>query len=183
MTHSKRRVPGADDRSHGRSTDGDNGTADAVMGAPWALGCQRPRRDSTPRIWISTLSDLGQGNYNAFAVALEREGFGSPYENDSYDQLHAQLADLVAQARGTANADFLAHALIAAVRSDLIEHLRNHPDIDAEAGLRELVHNVLSPATPGQPAEEESPRSCGRGPCGGGVGRCPRHPAPHTIIR
>ncbi|MEU6019959.1 TetR/AcrR family transcriptional regulator [Micromonospora sp. NPDC048871] len=81
--------------------------------------------------------------HRILTLALEREGSGSPYQNSGYTQLHAQLTDLVGQARGTDNAAFLAHALIAAVRSDLIEHLRNHPEIDAEAGLRELVYDVL----------------------------------------
>jgi AcrR family transcriptional regulator len=77
------------------------------------------------------------------ALALEREGSGSPFHNDGYGRLHAQLATLVTQARGHADAEFLAHALIAAVRSDLIEHLRTQPAVDPEAGLSALVRSVL----------------------------------------
>ncbi|MEV7871096.1 TetR/AcrR family transcriptional regulator [Streptomyces sp. NPDC088124] len=77
------------------------------------------------------------------ALALEREGYGSPYQNESYDSLHAQLKTLIAHTRGTTNADFVAHGLLAAVRSDLVEHLHAHPDTDPEAGLRALVEGVF----------------------------------------
>ncbi|MEC4020743.1 TetR/AcrR family transcriptional regulator [Streptomyces sp. H27-D2] len=56
-------------------------------------------------------------------LALENAGSGSPYRNDAYSLWHAELATLLAEARGDGSADFLAHALLAAVRSDLIEHL------------------------------------------------------------
>ncbi|MFD3826546.1 TetR/AcrR family transcriptional regulator [Streptomyces sp. NPDC058625] len=78
------------------------------------------------------------------ALALERDGSGSPYRNSSYDRLHAQLATLTARARGTADADFLAHALLAAVRSDLVEHLHAHPGTDPRAGLRALVRSIFA---------------------------------------
>ncbi|MEU3144658.1 MULTISPECIES: TetR family transcriptional regulator [unclassified Streptomyces] len=78
------------------------------------------------------------------ALALERDGSGSPYRNGSYDRLHAHLAALVARARGTADAaDFLAHALLAAVRSDLVEHLHHHPGTDPRTGLRALVRSIF----------------------------------------
>ncbi|MGY0068208.1 TetR/AcrR family transcriptional regulator [Streptomyces sp. QTS137] len=78
-------------------------------------------------------------------LALEREGFGSPYRNSSYDRLHAHLATLATRARGTAHAaDFLAHALLAAVRSDLVEHLHHHPGTDPRAGLHALVRSIFT---------------------------------------
>ena len=53
-------------------------------------------------------------------LALESAGGGSPYRNEAYDHWHALLAGLVAEARGPQAADYLAHALLAAVRSDLV---------------------------------------------------------------
>lgn len=91
------------------------------------------------RIWTFKQQHRG------LTLALEREGQGSPYQNGSYDRLHAQLAGLITDARGAADAGFLAHALLAAVRSDLVEHLRGQPDEDAIAGLHELVRRVLGP--------------------------------------
>ncbi|MEU6121396.1 helix-turn-helix domain-containing protein [Streptomyces sp. NPDC047123] len=56
-------------------------------------------------------------------LALESAGSGSPYQNDTYTLWHTELTALLVEARGEKDADFLAHALLAAVRSDLIEHL------------------------------------------------------------
>ncbi|WP_430782429.1 TetR/AcrR family transcriptional regulator [Actinoplanes sp. G11-F43] len=81
--------------------------------------------------------------HRVLALALEREGSGSPYQNEAYDRLHTGLTALITRARGPENADFLAHALLAAVRSDLVEHLRERPDTDPEAGLRALVSAIL----------------------------------------
>ncbi|MCA2214193.1 TetR/AcrR family transcriptional regulator [Jidongwangia harbinensis] len=80
------------------------------------------------------------------ALALENAGAGSPYRNEAYDRWHALLTGLVAEARGPESADYLAHVLLAAVRSDLVEHLRDRSDDRWTAGLRLLVRSVLSPA-------------------------------------
>ncbi|GAA1650865.1 TetR/AcrR family transcriptional regulator [Actinoplanes couchii] len=74
------------------------------------------------------------------ALSLDRAGQGSPYRNDSYDDALGRLKDLLAH-HGE-QADFLAHALLAAVRSDLVEHLRDRPDEEIAAGLRTLVDRV-----------------------------------------
>ncbi|MFF0152255.1 TetR/AcrR family transcriptional regulator [Micromonospora sp. NPDC005203] len=76
-------------------------------------------------------------------LALEGAGSGSPYRNAAYDHWHALLAGLVARARGPQTADYLAHALLAAVRSDLVEHLRDWPDDRWDTGLNALVGSVL----------------------------------------
>ncbi|MFI5927565.1 hypothetical protein ACIA3K_16445 [Micromonospora sp. NPDC051543] len=76
-------------------------------------------------------------------LALESAGGGNPYRNEAYDHWHALLADLVTEARGPQSADYLAHALLAAVRSDLVEHLRDWPEDRWHAGLGALVGSVL----------------------------------------
>ncbi|AVZ73257.1 TetR family transcriptional regulator [Streptomyces lunaelactis] len=84
-------------------------------------------------------------------LALESAGSGSPYLNDAYALWHAQLASLLAEVRGERDADYLAHALLAAVRSDLIEHLATsgtspqhiHDGVDA------LARAVLAAPAPG----------------------------------
>lgn len=91
------------------------------------------------RVW--TFKERHRG----LTLALERDGHGSPYRTDGYDRLHGMLTGLLTEARGPANAGFLAHALLAAVRSDLVEHLRREPDIDPLAGLRDLVHLTFRP--------------------------------------
>lgn len=80
----------------------------------------------------------------ALARELENMGGGSPYTNTSYGQLHARLTEMVAEARGPDTADFLAHALLAAVRSDLVEYLGDWSEERLRAGLTTLVHSVLN---------------------------------------
>ncbi|GAA2469986.1 TetR/AcrR family transcriptional regulator [Winogradskya humida] len=81
--------------------------------------------------------------HRVLGLAFERAGHGSPYTNAGYDWWHAELAGLIAAARADAPAGFLAHALLAAVRSDLVEHLRGRPDTDVHAGLQDLVRSVF----------------------------------------
>ncbi|MFI2711259.1 TetR/AcrR family transcriptional regulator [Micromonospora sp. NPDC018662] len=83
------------------------------------------------------------------ALALENSGNGSPYRAGSYEDWHARLTVLVVDARGPGSAEYLAHALLAAVRSDLVEHLRDWSDERWEAGLDELVRSVLTVPPPG----------------------------------
>jgi AcrR family transcriptional regulator len=80
----------------------------------------------------------------ALVLALERAGRGSPYQGATYGRWHSHLAGLVAEVHGPADADFLAHALLAAVRSDLIEHLADQPLERVRGGLALLVRRVLS---------------------------------------
>ena len=96
--------------------------------------------------------------HRVLTLALEREGFTSPYRNDSYDRLHAHLTELVTRARGPRNAGFLAHALLAAVRSDLVEYLRERPGVDPREGLRDLVVSILGPESADQGRGDENPR-------------------------
>jgi AcrR family transcriptional regulator len=72
-------------------------------------------------------------------LALENAGRGSPYGNEDYGRMHALLAGLLDRD----DADFLAHALLAAVRSDLVEHLRDQPAATIRSGLAALVDAVF----------------------------------------
>jgi AcrR family transcriptional regulator len=79
----------------------------------------------------------------ALARALESLGSGSPYTNPDYAGWHARLTELIADERGPASADFLAHALLAAVRGDLVEHLADWPEARLHEGLTALVDSIL----------------------------------------
>ncbi|ATL32880.1 TetR/AcrR family transcriptional regulator [Streptomyces formicae] len=94
--------------------------ADVVSGPP-PLGPGAPADervlallDATLRLKLDT---------RPLMLALESAGSGSPYRNDTYALWHGELTALLTAARGARDAEFLAHALLAAVRSDLIEHL------------------------------------------------------------
>ncbi|MDA2810888.1 TetR/AcrR family transcriptional regulator [Nocardiopsis sp. RSe5-2] len=78
----------------------------------------------------------------ALSRALESLGGGSPYTNAAYGHWHGRVTALIAEARGPEAADFLAHALLAAVRSDLVDHLADWPDARLKAGVEELVRSV-----------------------------------------
>lgn len=57
------------------------------------------------------------------ALALEGTGRDSPYEAEHYELWHHTLRAALEQIPGLDDADFTAHALLAAVRADLVEHL------------------------------------------------------------
>ncbi|MGP3924059.1 TetR/AcrR family transcriptional regulator [Streptomyces sp. 8N616] len=94
--------------------------ADAVAGPP-PLGPGAPA-DERVLALLDALLRL-KLEIHPLMLALESAGSGSPYRNDTYALWHTQLASLLAEVRGEQDTDFLAHALLAAVRSDLIEHL------------------------------------------------------------
>ncbi|MGW4467967.1 TetR/AcrR family transcriptional regulator [Micromonospora sp. NPDC004704] len=76
-------------------------------------------------------------------LALENAGSGSPYLNSTYGRWHSQLTEIVAGVHGPETADFLAHALLAAVRSDLIEHLRDQPPERLREGVAHLARTMV----------------------------------------
>lgn len=79
----------------------------------------------------------------ALMLALENGGNGSPYATVMYDPWHAHLAGIVTEVHGPHDAPFLAHALLAAVRSDLIEYLRDEPD-RVRSGLAALTRAIVA---------------------------------------
>lgn len=87
-----------------------------------------------------------KSRHGVLTASLEHEGAGgvSPYRAPSYGGWHAALREeLVAAWPGSA--DFLAHALLAAVRSDLVAHLHQMPEDAVRRGLRDLVLALLAP--------------------------------------
>ncbi|MEU4536870.1 TetR/AcrR family transcriptional regulator [Streptosporangium sp. NPDC023825] len=91
-------------------------------------------------------------------LALENAGSGSPYRNSTYDRWHRHLAEIVAEVHRPDDADYLAHALLAAVRSDLIEHLGDQPPERTRDGLACLVRVVLAGDPAGRAPEPDRPR-------------------------
>ncbi|CAM5237681.1 TetR/AcrR family transcriptional regulator [Streptomyces fumanus] len=62
-------------------------------------------------------------DHRHLALALESDGGGSPYGAEHYDRWHTLLRTTLEGVPGLADGDFAAHALLAAVRADLVEHL------------------------------------------------------------
>ncbi|WP_217168250.1 TetR/AcrR family transcriptional regulator [Streptomyces sp. AC512_CC834] len=68
------------------------------------------------------------------ALALEAAGRDSPYGAGHYERWHTLLRTVLEQVPGLSDGEFAAHALLAAVRADLVEHL---------AGVRGLPHDRM----------------------------------------
>lgn len=79
------------------------------------------------------------------ALAMDASD-GNPYRSGDYLRWHVLLTGLVRQARGPEGAGFVAHALLAATRTDLVGHLGGWPDPGLQNDLAVLVEAVLGPA-------------------------------------
>ena len=85
------------------------------------------------------------------ALALEEAAGISPYSVDNYGRWHGLLRDLLRQIPGVAGADFTAHALLAATRADLVEHLAGEEQVppgQLRTDLARLTARVLGTAAP-----------------------------------
>ena len=74
-------------------------------------------------------------DHRHLALALEGTGADSPYRTEHYERWHTLLRDLLDRIPGQADSTFTAHALLAATRADLVEHLAGEKGATRE-GLR-----------------------------------------------
>jgi len=107
------------------------------------LGSEDRARTPADRVLrvLLALVDFKQDN-RVLAAAIESSD-GNPYHQSFYLQWHAFLRQSLIEARGPANADFLAHALLSSVRSDLLGLLDDWPRRHLRAGLEALVVAVV----------------------------------------
>ncbi|MFF3706382.1 TetR/AcrR family transcriptional regulator [Streptomyces phaeochromogenes] len=87
------------------------------------------------------------------ALALEATGSDSPYQAEHYERWHSLLRSALEQIPGLTNSDFTAHALLATVRADLVEHLAGRKDVpreDIRKQLASFVAEVLGGTGPGE---------------------------------
>ncbi|MFD7429171.1 TetR/AcrR family transcriptional regulator [Streptomyces sp. NPDC059818] len=118
-------------------------------GAP-PLGPTTPPLQRVPAVLDAVLCFKLDNRH--LALALEGTGRDSPYEAEHYELWHHTLRAALEQIPGLDDADFTAHALLAAVRADLVEHLVGQQRTTREgmrAQLASFTARVLdSPATP-----------------------------------
>ncbi|MFJ6749333.1 TetR/AcrR family transcriptional regulator [Streptomyces sp. NPDC091266] len=85
------------------------------------------------------------------ALALEGTGGGSPYAAEHYERWHSTLQEALKHLPGPADSAFTAHALLAATRADLVEHLLGQQRMTRDqlrADLKAYTARVLgSPAS------------------------------------
>ncbi|MET4922435.1 TetR/AcrR family transcriptional regulator [Streptomyces sp. PSRA5] len=85
------------------------------------------------------------------ALALEGIGGDSPYQAEHYQRWHGTLRAVLEQIPGLTDSDFTAHALLAAVRADLVEYLagqRGVPREQMRAQLAAFTAKVLGGGVP-----------------------------------
>ncbi|MGW8783837.1 TetR/AcrR family transcriptional regulator [Streptomyces sp. NPDC055796] len=104
---------------------------------------------SSPRERVLALLDASLSfkieNRNLMAAA-EDAGLSSPYQAGHYGWWHGTLRAALEQVPEVRDADFTAHALLAAIRADLVAHLVDEQKMTPEAlrsSLAAYVDNVL----------------------------------------
>ncbi|UZI30280.1 TetR/AcrR family transcriptional regulator [Streptomyces sp. VB1] len=98
---------------------------EAVEAGPPPLGPATPPRQRVPAL-LDTLLCFKLDNRRLMLALEEGGSSGSPYQADHYERWHGLLAAMLGQIPGLTDSDFTAHALLAAVRADLVEHLAGH---------------------------------------------------------
>ncbi|GGY12334.1 TetR/AcrR family transcriptional regulator [Streptomyces minutiscleroticus] len=102
-------------------------------------------------------------DHRHLSLALEEAAAAGPYEAEHYAWWHGTLRDVLDRLPGFAEgggSDFAAHALLSAVRADLVDHLAGREGLDRRelrAGLGGFVTRVLgapSSADGAGPAED-----------------------------
>lgn len=120
----------------------------AVETGPPPLGPDAPPLQRLPAV-LDALLCFKLDN-RQLALALEGAGSGSPYQAGHYERWHALLRTVLEGVPGFADggvdAGFAAHALLAATRADLVEHLVGQERAardELRAGLAAFTARVL----------------------------------------
>ena len=122
---------------------------DAVTEGPAPLGPGTPPRERIPAV-LDAIARAKLDHLSLY-LALEETGSSSPYQAPGYATWHALLRDELAALTPAppAHPDFTAHALLAAVRADLMTHLAVEEEIPADRIREQLaayVETVLGQA-------------------------------------
>ncbi|MCX5384842.1 TetR/AcrR family transcriptional regulator [Streptomyces sp. NBC_00083] len=121
----------------------------AVEAGPPPLGPAAPPRDRALALLDAVL--CFKLDNRRLALALEGSGGSegsSPYRAEHYERWHGLLREVLDQVPGLTDSAFTAHALLAATRADLVEHLAGERGLPRErmrADLAALARRVLAP--------------------------------------
>ncbi|MFE3560552.1 TetR/AcrR family transcriptional regulator [Streptomyces sp. NPDC059193] len=100
---------------------------------------------SSPRKRVLTLLDTWlcfKIDNRSLFEATENAGFGSPYQATHYSNAHRLLRADLKRLREISDPDFTAHALLAAIRIDLVTHLLDERNVPPECLRSSLVRHV-----------------------------------------
>jgi AcrR family transcriptional regulator len=121
----------------------------AVEVGPPPLGPATPPRDRVPALLDAVL--CFKLDNRRLARALEEGGSSSPYRAEHYERWHSLLRAVLEQVPGLTDSAFTAHALLAATRADLVEHLAGEERIPRERMRSQLANFVTSVLASGPP--------------------------------
>ncbi|MFD8749890.1 TetR family transcriptional regulator [Kitasatospora sp. NPDC059577] len=128
----------------------------AVETGPPPLGPATPPQDRVPAV-LDALLCFKLDN-RRLALALEEGGSSSsPYRAEHYERWHGLLRAVLEQIPGLTDGAFTAHALLAATRADLVEHLMGEEGVSRDelrARLADFVARVLATGPRRGPAAE-----------------------------
>lgn len=110
---------------------------EAVEAGPPPLGPTTPPRRRVPAL-LDALLCFKLDN-RRLMLALEEGGSSSPYQADHYERWHGLLDTMLGQIPGLTDSDFTAHALLAATRADLVEHLAGRECVPRERMRTQLA--------------------------------------------
>ncbi|GHB64546.1 TetR family transcriptional regulator [Streptomyces umbrinus] len=125
----------------------------AVEEGPPPLGPDTPPLQRVPALLDALLCFKLDNRH--LALALEATGSDSPYQAEHYERWHSLLRSALEQIPGLTNSDFTAHALLATVRADLVEHLAGQKGVPREDMRKQLATFVAEVLGSGP---DEAPR-------------------------
>ncbi|MGK5545960.1 TetR/AcrR family transcriptional regulator [Streptomyces sp. URMC 127] len=140
----------------------------AVTEGPGPLGPATAPMERVPALLDALL--CFKLDHQHLSLALEGTGTDSPYQAEHYDWWHDTLRRALEQLPAFEGSDFAAHALLAAVRADLVDHLagrQKRPREQLRAELAAFVKGVLSGS--GSGSAEGSGSGSGRSHGSGGA--------------
>ncbi|WP_030608560.1 TetR/AcrR family transcriptional regulator [Streptomyces sclerotialus] len=126
---------------------------EAVETGPPPLGPETPPLRRVPALLDALLCFKLDNRH--LALALEGTGSDSPYQAEHYERWHTLLRATLDRLPGRPDSDFTAHALLAATRADLVEHLAGKEAVPRDtlrAQLAGFTATVLGTSAPGDPA-------------------------------
>ncbi len=127
----------------------------AIESGPPPLGPGTPPLQRVPALLDALLCFKLDNRH--LALALEETESSSPYRTDHYTRCHGILRSTLERIPGLPDSDFTAHALLAAVRADLVERRAGHEQVPREQMRQELARftaGVLGAPPHGGPAAE-----------------------------
>jgi AcrR family transcriptional regulator len=109
----------------------------AVESGPPPLGPATPPLERVPALLDAVLCFKLDNRH--LALALEETGGSSPYQAAHYQRWHDLLQAMLEQIPGLNDSGFTAHALLAAMRADLVEYLAGHERMPRERMRAQLA--------------------------------------------